>query len=132
MPSSSDIEKEFDRLGFTYQQIYPRTGEPILDMLVREQMGILAESTVIPIMNSETYQGLQTDVEKKKFLGYLWKIIKTQSKLMAQGENYDNDEIRELFQKTKEYAKSKTDRDYIELMEKRYKQHSDSLKGVNQ
>ena len=61
------VEKELDRLGFDYQEIFSKTGVPEFDYLVREKMGKLVDKNLTPILKSPIYTR-RSDAKKGLFL----------------------------------------------------------------
>jgi hypothetical protein len=52
------IEAEANRLGLTFAELNPRTGEPKADRLIAKHMGPLAETFLTPAVSSGAYQRL--------------------------------------------------------------------------
>jgi len=73
------LEREINRLGITYQSIYPRTGDEELNKKIIKGMGPLAESEIIPYLKSKEYRSAN-DEEKKQLIKLYLKAIRDQAK----------------------------------------------------
>jgi hypothetical protein len=80
------FEKEIDRLGFSYQEIFHSTGDPEADNSIKKYMGIMATRMAIPIIESKEYQDL-TEGQKALVLANLLNEIRSTAKQAANEEN---------------------------------------------
>ena len=80
------FEKEIDRLGFSYQEIFHSTGDPEADNTIKKYMGIMAENIAIPFIKSEEYKAL-TDGQKALVLANLLHEMRITGKEAAEEEN---------------------------------------------
>ena len=84
--TKNTFEKEIDRLGFSYQEIFHSTGDPEADNSVKKYMGIMAERMVIPFIESQDYKVL-TEGQKALVLANLLNEIRSTAKQAAEEEN---------------------------------------------
>lgn len=82
------LEKEIDRLGFSYQEIFHSVGDPEADNLIKKYMGVIAERMGIPLIQSEEYKKM-TNGQKALVLANLLHEMRTTGKECAEEENPD-------------------------------------------
>ena len=84
--TKNTFEKELDKLGFSYQEIFHSTGHPEADNSVKKYMGIMAQEMAIPLIESQEYQVL-TQGQKALVLADLLNEIRSTAKQAAEEEN---------------------------------------------
>jgi hypothetical protein len=103
------FEKELDKLGFEPREILPSTGNPEADNLIKKYMGIYAEKTIIPFLQSDGYKRIKDDRQKAYIITDLLKKSREASKIAAQKVNpkiFGEIAIEKIPRRTKEALKS--------------------------
>ncbi len=86
MKTKNTFEKEIDRLGFSYQEIFHSIGDVEADNLIKKYMGIMATRMAIPLIESKDYESL-TEGQKGLVLANLLNEMRNTAKSAAEEEN---------------------------------------------
>ena len=112
------IEREVDRLGLTYQEVYPRTGDKELDNLVVGEMGKMVERTLLPMMKTDFYKRM-SDAKKALFITDELRRIKRAAKMKVISEGkIDREKVKELRYYRLPYRKRKVLDEMVNTLKK--------------
>jgi hypothetical protein len=83
--TKNPFEKELDRLGFQYSEIFHSTGNPEADNLIKKHMGILSSQVMVPLVSSKDFQGIG-DAQKGYIISEMLNGMRQAGKGAAEGE----------------------------------------------
>ena len=113
------IERELDRLGFTYPQIAPTKiyNDPDLNREAKGRMGKYVEEALQHyILTDKVYNGLQNDIEKKDLLKERLNLLRRKAKDEILDPNrYITDEAKERVARAKYFQFSSKKREMVNL-----------------
>lgn len=79
------VEKEVDRLGITWKEYFPSSGDPTADRMIATQMGMIVERALPQLVESDGYKSLSNPVKAYVLLNAL-KGARTAAKEIVAGQ----------------------------------------------
>jgi len=84
--TKNSFEKEIDKLGFSYPEIFHSVGDPEADNLIKKYMGMMVETIGIPLIESNEFKTL-SDGQKALVLADFLNEVRSTAREAAEEEN---------------------------------------------